>query len=265
MKLFYRHSGTGPPVVILHGLFGLSDNWVTFARSLSDNFTVYLPDLRNHGQSPHSNLFNFAALEDDLLEFFEDHGLENVVLMGHSLGGKIAMFFALHHPSLVKKLIVVDISLRRSPPSTEHQNLINAMWTVDFSKAISRSDVERQLQPLVKSEKLRLFLMKNVYWRDREKLDWRLNLKAIDENLLTIFEGITETGIYSGPALFVRGAKSPYVQDEDLPGIAQKFPGAVVKTISDAGHWVHADAPGEFLAIVKIFLDRESVSDDLNF
>lgn len=256
MKLFYRHSGTGPPVLILHGLFGLSDNWVTFARNLSDNFSVYLPDLRNHGQSPHSNLFNFAALEDDVLEFIEDHGLEDIVLMGHSLGGKIAMFFALHHPRLVKKLVVVDISLRRSPPSTEHQNLINAMRSVDFSRATSRSDVERQLQPLVKSEKLRLFLLKNVYWRDRDRLDWRLNLKAIDENLLTIFEGINETGSYRGPALFVKGALSPYVQEEDIPEIEKKFPGAVVKTISDAGHWVHADAPGEFLSIVLEFLNR---------
>jgi esterase len=162
----------------------------------------------------------------------------------------------LHHPRLVKKLIVVDISLRRSPPSTEHQNLINAMRAVDFSRATSRSDVERQLQPLVKSEKLRLFLLKNVYWRDRDRLDWRLNLKAIDENLLTIFEGINETGSYRGPALFVKGALSPYVQEEDIPEIEKKFPGAVVKTISAAGHWVHADAPGEFLSIVLEFLNR---------
>ncbi len=256
MKLFYRHSGSGKPVVILHGLFGLSDNWVTFARRLSDDYSVYLPDLRNHGQSPHSSVFNFPSLEDDILELVEDVGLEEFILMGHSLGGKTAMFFALHHPQLLKKLVVVDISLRRSPPSGEHQDLINAMLSVDFSEAASRSDVERQLQPLVKSEKLRQFLLKNVYWRDRNKLDWRLNLRAINENLPGIFGGVAETGEFGGPALFVRGALSPYILDEDIPEIKAKFPGAEVKTIAGAGHWVHADAPGEFFAIVKEFLDR---------
>lgn len=256
MKLFYRHSGSGSPVVILHGLFGLSDNWVTFARRLSESHSVYLPDLRNHGQSPHSNIFNFASLEEDVLEFVEELSLNDMVLMGHSLGGKTAMFFALHHPQLLKKLVVVDISLRRSPPSPEHQELINAMLAVDFSSAVSRSDVERQLKPHVKSEKLRQFLLKNVYWRDRNKLDWRLNLTAINENLPGIFGGETDTGEYSGPALFVRGALSPYIRDEDIPEIEKKFPGAEVKTIAGAGHWVHADAPGEFYAIVKEFLDR---------
>ncbi len=256
MKLFYRHSGRGRPVVILHGLFGLSDNWITFARQLSSSYSVYTPDLRNHGQSPHSNVFDFASLEDDVLELAEDHGLEDIVLMGHSLGGKTAMFFALHHPDLLHKLVVVDISLHRSPPSTEHQTLVNAMLSVDFSAASSRSDVEKQLMPLVKSEKLRKFLLKNVYWRDRNKLDWRLNIKAINENLPAIFGSVTETGKFSGPALFVRGALSRYIHDDDIPDIKAKFPGAEVRTIAGAGHWVHADAPGEFFSMVKEFIDR---------
>lgn len=256
MKLFYRYSGTGKPVVILHGLFGLSDNWVTFARRLADDYSVYIPDLRNHGQSPHSGVFNFSSLEDDILEFVEEHGLEEIILMGHSLGGKIAMFFALHHPQLLKKLIVVDISLRRSPPSTDHQDLIDAMLGVDFSKVASRSDVEKQLVPYVKSEKLRQFLLKNVYWRDRNRLDWRINLKAINENLPGIFSSVDEAGTFIGPSLFIRGSLSPYVRDEDIPDIKRKFPVAEVKTIAGAGHWVHADAPGEFFEIVKGFIDR---------
>jgi len=256
MNLFCRKFGTGQPVVILHGLFGLSDNWVTFGRQLAEHHSVFIPDLRNHGQSPHSQVFDFPSLENDLAEMVDEHGLENIFLIGHSLGGKIAMFFTLHHPGLVKKLVVVDISLRKSPPNLEHRLLLNAMMGVDLNAAKSRSDVEKQLQSKVKSAKLRQFLLKNVYWRDRHSLDWRLNLGAIDENLLSIFEGVGVSGVYPGPALFIRGGLSDYVQDTDIAELKMKFPGAEVKTIANASHWVHADAPGEFYGLVKNFLDR---------
>jgi pimeloyl-ACP methyl ester carboxylesterase len=255
MKLFFRHFGTGQPVIILHGLFGLSDNWVTFGRQLADHYSVYLPDLRNHGQSPHSKVFDFPSLEDDLNELIEENGLNDVFLIGHSLGGKTAMFFTLHHPELVKKLVVVDISLRKSPPNREHQQLLNAMMAVDFSVAKSRSDVERQLQTQVKSSKLRQFLLKNVYWRDRHSLDWRLNLLAINENLLSIFEGVEVPGVFKGPTLFIRGGLSDYIFETDLGELKSKFPGAELKTIANASHWVHADAPGEFYSLAKDFLD----------
>jgi pimeloyl-ACP methyl ester carboxylesterase len=254
MKLFFRQFGTGQPVVILHGLFGLSDNWVTFGRQLSEHYSVYIPDLRNHGQSPHSKVFDFPSLENDLVEMVEENGLEHIFLLGHSLGGKTAMFFALHHPEVVKKLVVVDISLRKSPPNREHQQLLNAMMAVDFSAAKSRSDVEKQLQALVKSTKLRQFLLKNVYWRDRHSLDWRLNLQAINDNLLSIFEGVDVPGIYPGPTLFIRGGLSDYILDADVDVLITKFPGAEVKTIATASHWVHADAPGEFYELVMNFL-----------
>jgi pimeloyl-ACP methyl ester carboxylesterase len=216
MKLFTRQFGTGQPVIILHGLFGLSDNWVTFGRQLSESYSIYIPDLRNHGQSPHSKVFDFPSLENDLMELVEEHGLENVLLIGHSLGGKTAMFFTLHHPELIKKLIVVDISLRKSLPNREHQQLLSAMMAVDFHEAKSRSDVEKQLQIQVKSQKLRQFLMKSVYWRDRHSLDWRINLDAINENLLSVFEGVDVTGIYQGPALFIRGGLSDYILEPDI-------------------------------------------------
>jgi esterase len=255
MKLFCRQFGTGHPVVILHGLFGLSDNWVTFGRQLSEHYSVYIPDLRNHGQSPHSNVFDFPSLENDLVEMFEEKELDHVFLIGHSLGGKTAMFFTLHHPKLVKKLVIVDISLRKSPPNREHQLLLDAMIGVDFTAAKSRGDVERQLQAEIKSPKLRQFLMKNVYWRDRHSLDWRLNLQSINDNLLSVFEGVHGAGIYTGPTLFIRGGLSDYIVDADLPGLKMKFPGAEVRTIANASHWVHADAPGEFYNLVKTFLD----------
>ncbi len=256
MKLFCRKFGTGHPVVILHGLFGLSDNWVNFGRRLSERYAVYIPDLRNHGQSPHSSVFDFPSLENDLVEMFEEYGLTNLFLIGHSLGGKIAMFITLNHPELVKKLIVADISLRKSAPDREHQELLNAMMTIDFSDAKSRSDVEKQMNIKVKSLKLRQFLLKNVYWRDRNSLDWRLNLKAINDNLLSIFEGVNVFGVYDGPAMFIRGGLSDYILDTDIPELKMKFPGAEVKTIANASHWVHADAPGEFYGLVKNFLDR---------
>jgi esterase len=256
MKLFCRHFGTGEPVVILHGLYGLSDNWVTFGRRLSEHYSVYIPDLRNHGQSPHSKIFDFPSLESDLLEMIEEYGLHDISLIGHSLGGKTGMFFTLHNPAIVKKLVVVDISLRKSSANREQQQLLTAMMAVDFNRATSRSDIDKQLQVLVHSSKLRQFLLKNVYWRDRHSLDWRLNLSAINENLLSIFEGIDVHGVYSGPALFVRGGLSDYILDADIDDLMQKFPGAEVTTIANASHWVHADAPGEFYDMVKEFLDR---------
>ncbi len=254
MKLFFQVYGDGPPLIILHGLFGVSDNWVTIGKRLAEQYRVYIPDLRNHGQSPHSPVFDFPALEDDLLEFIETHELEKPVLMGHSLGGKTAMRFALHQPGMVAKLIVVDISLRKYPHNEEHQALINAMLETDLSQVKTRGEVERRLMMRIDSPRLRQFLLKNVYWMERGKLGWRLNIKAINENLHAVFEGVNVNGRYDGPSLFIRGGRSPYISDEDLIVINEKFPGAVVKTIGDATHWVHADAPGEFFRIVSDFL-----------
>lgn len=256
MKLFCRVLGAGPPMVILHGLFGISDNWRSIARTLGEQYTVYVPDLRNHGQSQHSPAFDFNVLVDDLLGLTEEYALENIVLMGHSLGGKTAMYYALLHPQTIKKLIVVDISLRRTAVNMEHQKLIDAMMKVDFGSASSRSEVERQLETEVPSQRIRQFLMKNVYWRDRNSLDWRLDLKSINEGLTGIFEGVDIPGQYSGPSLFIRGGRSAYVRDEDMDEIKRKFPGAQLSTIPEAGHWVHADSPGEFLKALTAFLDQ---------
>jgi esterase len=257
MKLFYRHVGEGKPLLILHGLFGLSDNWMSFAKSIGRKYSVYIPDLRNHGQSPHSPVFDFPSLEDDLLELLEDNNLHNIDLLGHSLGGKASMLFALHQPGLVEKLVVVDISLRKYPPSMEHQQLIDAMLGVDFSVVKSRADIDHQLRHRVPSAKLRQFLLKNVYWRTRGTLDWRLNLASINQNLLSVFEEVDAGGIYEGPALFIRGGFSSYISDGDIGLMKRKFPRAEVTTIANASHWVHADAPGEFLRIVSEFLESD--------
>lgn len=254
MKLFFHTFGNGPPLIILHGLFGLSDNWVSVGRQLASKFHVYIPDLRNHGHSPHSPIFDFPSLEDDLLEFYETHELASAVLLGHSLGGKIAMHFALHQPALADRLIIVDISLRKYPHNAEHQMLINAMAETDLSAMASRSELEKSLAEKIPDNRLRQFVLKNAAWRERGKLAWRLNLPAINENLHAIFEGVNAEGKYPGPALFIRGGRSHYVSDDDLVVIRKKFPGAVVETIAEASHWVHADAPGAFMELVESFL-----------
>jgi len=254
MKLFFRQFGNGNPVIILHGLFGISDNWVTIGKRLAGNFKIYIPDLRNHGQSPHSMLFNFPAMVEDLLEFTEENDLENIILIGHSLGGIISMHFALQHPNFIRKIVVVDISLRKYQNYTDHQQIINAMMDVDFSNVLKRSDIDKQLMNTIPSSKLRQFILKNVYWREKDILDWRLNLVALNENLPLIYESITEENRFLGPALFIRGGLSDYIRDEDLKEIYKKFPRAELFTIPNASHWVHADAPEEFLDVVSRFL-----------
>ena len=254
MKLFFRRFGQGKPVVILHGLFGIADNWVTIGKRLSKEFEVFIPDLRNHGQSPHSKVFDFPSLVQDLIEFTEENNLKDIMLIGHSLGGITAMQFTLQNPLFVKKIIVVDISLRKYQNYEEHQQLINAMLSVDFSIARSRSDVEQQLVGVIKSQRLRLFLLKNVYWRNKYRLDWRLNLDGINDNLPLAYERMADDLQFPGPALFIRGGLSDYILDEDFKEICKKFPRAELSTVPDATHWVHADAPEEFYKIVYRFL-----------
>ena len=254
MKLFFRQLGEGKPVVILHGLLGLSDNWITFARQLASDFKVYIPDLRNHGQSPHDPVFNYNVLVEDLLELIKDQGLKNVDLIGHSLGGKMAMLFALTYPDYLDKLVVVDIASKKYPPFGDHLMLINAMLHVDLSSAHARSDIDRQLEQNVKSLKLRQFLLKNVYWKDKETLGWRLNLPVLKESLPEILKAVDSPNKFEKPVLLVKGGLSDYIQESDLPEMKKKFPRISVKTLGNASHWVHADAPGEFYSLVHEFL-----------
>jgi esterase len=258
MKLFFRRFGQGNPLIILHGLFGISDNWVTIGKRLAKGFDVYIPDLRNHGQSPHSNIFNFPALAEDIVEFTEENKLDDIILIGHSLGGLISMQFALQNPYAVKKIIVVDISLRKYRNYNDHQQLIDAMMSVDFSSAHRRSDVEKQLMKTIKSPRLSQFLLKNVYWRNKDSLDWRLNLTALNENLPLIFDNLSDEKQFPGSVLFIRGGLSDYIVDEDLDEILKKFPRAELSTVPNATHWVHADAPEEFYKILNGFLLHHS-------
>jgi esterase len=258
MKLFYREYGNGAPFIILHGLFGISDNWATFGKAIKDRYHVYIPDMRNHGRSPHDPVFDFPSMTNDINEFIYEHGLRNPVMMGHSMGGKVAMMVALNNPELLDRLIVVDVGPRKFPLNTEHLQLLNAMLSADLSVARSRSDVENQLVEKIKSKRLRQFLLKNIYWKSDDTLGWRLNLEVIHANLPLMFGGIESESVFTSPALFIRGGLSNYIGEEDIELIRKNFPDAIIRTIASAGHWAHADAPEEFYDIVTGFLNTAS-------
>jgi pimeloyl-ACP methyl ester carboxylesterase len=257
MNLFFRRYGTegNTPLVILHGLFGISDNWVTFGRRIADEgFDVIIPDQRNHGHSPHSDNFNYLALTDDLYELIESLDLRNIHLIGHSMGGKVAMRFTLENQLLVSKLLVVDISLKAYGDRPHHRNIIQAMQSVDFDKVTSRSEVEEILAPRVESDRVRQFLMKNLYWKDKTTLAWRINLDGIAKNLGEMFDAIESGILFGKPTLFVRGGQSDYILPEDYPKIRANFPRAEIFTIQYASHWVHAEAPEQFYQLASGFL-----------
>lgn len=264
MELFYHTYGEGQPLIILHGLFGLSDNWVTIAKRISANYKVYIPDQRNHGQSPHDNTFNYYALADDLMEFMEEHDIEKPVLLGHSMGGKVAMNFALDYPENVDKLIVVDMSVRQYKARSIHYHLIEAMESVDFDQVKSRKEIEDHLAEYIPQKPLRLFIMKNLKRFSNNRFGWKLNLPVLKENLDSIVEGLSGNQQFDKPSLFVGGGKSDYIQEEDYKLIPQIFPQALIKTIPEATHWLHADSPEKFCDIVSDFLQNDCKTiDDL--
>jgi esterase len=257
MKLFYRHYGEGKPVIILHGILGISDNWVTIGRRLAEKFGVYIPDQRNHGQSPHSDTFNYYTLTEDLFEFIEDHQLSKPILIGHSMGGKVAMNFALEHPHWVEKLVVVDISVRSYPSRRQHLDIMDAMLSVDFDQHSTREEIEKIIHDKIKSQALANFTLKNLYRIGKNRFAWRLNIKSIYQNIENAFEGVELPYISDVPALFIRGGISDYVTDKDFPRILEKFPRAIFHTIENASHWVHADKPDELCAVLSEFLGKD--------
>jgi esterase len=252
MQLFYQQYGEGHPLIILHGLFGMSDNWVSHARRLAEDFSVYVVDQRNHGKSGRHEVFNYTAMADDLLEFMETHSLASAHILGHSMGGKTAMEFALEHPEMVDRLIVADISAAEY--NHRHDIIIEAMLSVDLEKFTSRTYVEKELQKTIPDAAIRLFLLKNLYWKDRTSLGWKANLEVIMENLHEVFRAIDAPVPFTRPTLFIRGSNSPYIQQKHLPRIKKLFPHSMVETIEDASHWLHAEKPDEFYRLTIHFL-----------
>ena len=239
-------------IVILHGVFGTSDNWQTFGKALAERRRVILVDQRNHGQSPHSAEFDYPAMADDLKTLVEDQQLPRPVVLGHSMGGKTAMFFAVRYPELLSKLIVVDIAPRAYP--VHHQTILDAFAAVKIDEIQSRSEAEEQMTPLVPERGVRQFLLKNLQRTD-DGFAWKLNLPVIRDNIEAVGEAVPENKVFEGPTLFVRGAKSDYVQQEDETLIKRIFPVAQVATVEDAGHWVHAEQPEALMEVVTKFLN----------
>ena len=230
---------------------------MTFGKKIAESgFEVYILDQRNHGQSPHHYAFNYYALTEDLVEFCEQQGIESPIVLGHSMGGKVAMRYTLENPHDVSALIVVDTSMRTYVSHTYHRTLIDAMKSVDFSTVKSRAEVEDQLSGLIDSPRIRQFLLKNLFWKEKDLLAWRINLDVIDLNLDSMYDGVFYSTIFNKPALFVRGGKSDYIIEEDIPDIKKNFPNMDLATIDDGTHWVHADAPEDFYNHVSEFLKR---------
>ncbi len=254
MQLFFRTYGEGQPLIIIHGLFGMSDNWVTHAKILAENFKVYIPDMRNHGQSGHSDTINYNLMADDLLNFILEHDIVNPIIMGHSMGGKIAMQFAFDYPDKLSKLIVIDISLKEYTHSDFNYQLIYALLAIDFTKTKSRKEIETQLDQTIRNERIRMFLMKNLYWTAEKTLAWRFNLKDIFNNMDALFDEIQSKKQFNKPCLIIRGGQSDYILDQDFLVLQKNFPYAILKTIPNAGHWVQADEPKLFMDVLNEFL-----------
>ena len=254
MKLHFRTLGEGQPFVIMHGLFGTSDNWQTLGRRFSETHKVYLVDMRNHGRTDHSHEFDYQLMADDIKEFVTTENLQNPIIMGHSMGGKAAMNFALQNPDLLERLIVVDIAPKAYP--VHHDQIIEGLKSVDLASLKSRNDADEQLKPYIPEPDVRMFLMKNLYRKEDNTFAWRVNLKAVDENIEKMGAAITSGSPFTKPTLFVRGGKSRYIKPEDeFDTICHLFPNVEIETIPEAGHWVHAEAPDKFYDIVMNFLN----------
>lgn len=255
MQLNFKKFGEGFPLIILHGLLGSLDNWQTIAKKLAEKFQVYIIDQRNHGKSPHSDEFNYTLLSDDLLEFFDQHQIEKAHLIGHSMGGKTVMKFALEHPERTGKLIVVDIA-----PAVYDENytdVFDALFAADVTYAVSREEVEKVLRErLPDNEATVQFLLKGLQRSDLRQtgFEWKFNLEALQRNYNKISDAELLSKPFTGEALFIKGEKSNYINSSNYPSVTKFFPRHQLAEIKGAAHWVHAEKPVEFTAEVFRFL-----------
>jgi esterase len=252
MKLFYRELGEGKPLVILHGVFGSSDNWFTVSKLLAEDYKIYLVDARNHGHSPRSEEFNYDVMGKDLEVFLKDHLIKDPVIIGHSMGGKIGMKFASLYPEMLKKLVVVDISPRYY--KRHHDSILNGLKSIDLGQLSSRKQADEQLAKFELDSGVRQFLLKNLYRNQDNHFDWRINLEVIDKNIENVGEALAEDVRIDTPTLFIKGSKSNYIKEEDEKLIKKIFRNSKIETVEGAGHWVQAEKPQQFIEAVRRFL-----------
>ncbi|MCW8886645.1 MAG: alpha/beta fold hydrolase [Motiliproteus sp.] len=254
MKLHYKVSGKGEPLVILHGLFGSLDNWRGQVKALSEHYQVYTVDLRNHGLSPWSSGMDYPSIRDDLVEFLDDHSLEQVLLLGHSMGGKAAMQLALDHPLRIRKLIVVDIAPVRYPPG--HNEVFQGLFNVDLKHVQSRKDADAALAEYVDEVGVRQFLLMNLY-RDHNHFAWRMNLDGLNKAYDDIADAPeSHHNHYDGPTLFIKGGASDYIQESHRSKILHLFPKVKARVMDGVGHWPHAEKPAAFTKLVLRYLQQ---------
>jgi len=265
MKLFYRKYGNGPALVILHGLYGSSDNWVTIAKNLSDSFTVYLPDQRNHGQSPHNEIHDYDSMRDDLFELVNDLKLKKIFLAGHSMGGKTAISFALKWPERLNGLLIADISPFTYESDghsaySQHSGILNAILSLDLQKVTTRNEVEGLLKGKISSEKERGLILKNLQRTENNNFSWKINAKSLLANLEKIMKGIRRQTDYNQqitgfPVIFLRGGDSDYIPEKDFKDILHVFPAAEIIEVPGAGHWIQVDKPDEVVRYLKKLIE----------
>lgn len=250
--LYSKIEGTGKPLLILHGFLGMSDNWKTLGTQFAVDFQVHILDLRNHGRSLHAEDFSYEIMVQDVVEYCQGHKLENIAIIGHSMGGKVAMLLAISNPELVSKLIVADIGPKFYPQ--HHQEILEGLNAVDFSVKPSRSDVEEIMSQFIPDFGTRQFLMKSLYWQEPGQLAFRFNLAVFNAKMEEIGVPLSENAIFDKPTLFIRGGNSRYILDSDFDMIKHHFPHSSIETIPKAGHWLHAENPAEFYQKVTSFL-----------
>jgi esterase len=253
MQLHHREIGSGQAMVILHGLFGSSDNWQFHAKRLSSYFRVILIDLRNHGHSPWSTSLSYPSMAEDVHEKLDELGIEHCILLGHSMGGKVAMHFAQLFPERITKLIVVDMGTKRYP--MHHQHILAGIHAVDIHSITSRSEASNAIRIHISSEEVVQFLLKNLYWKEKGKLAWRMNVSVLENEMNEILAELPEAEVMTH-TLFLRGELSNYICEGDFEVIQNQFPDSEIVTINGAGHWVHAEQPELFLEAVLSFCLR---------
>ncbi len=254
LQLYTSETGDGFPLIILHGLLGMGDNWAMIAKKLSGSFRVIVPDLRNHGRSPHTIDHSYELMAEDIFNLCKTRGYEKVHLLGHSMGGKVAMTLACSEPSFVNKLIVADIGPGAYADASRHISLLNVMMGIRPGDFTTRSEVDKALSMKITDQRTRMFLLKNLTRNENNKLSWKANLSVLLSKSQKILEGISPDGLFTGKSLFLRGALSDYISEEQCEIIYKQFPSASIVTINDAGHWIHADATEVFTRYVFDFL-----------
>ena len=254
MKLRFDHYGEdGFPLIILHGLFGSASNFRTLAKLYGEKFSVFCLDLRNHGESPQDDDTSYDAMASDVVEFMDDQDIDTAHVIGHSMGGKVAMQLALTHPERVTKLIVGDIAPVSYPP--HHVSVFDGLNAIDLAAISSRGDAENVLKDYIAEPGVRLFLLSNLARRKDQGFYWRMNLPVLDAHYPDIAAAPTGTP-FEKDCLFIRGELSDYIPDSFFPAIYKLFPYAQIETLAGAGHWLHAEKPQDFTKLVMDFLEE---------